>query len=202
MGKNQVGLRDVEHTTKPRRLRLLAPLRYLAIIAPEKKFYDVQLPLTVGLTVSILFYVLEPRPSILGTNDVDGVAQMMQGFLMMAVPFLIGALATVALASEGKHLDSRAIGSGIFLDGNYLSLRQFVCYLLGYLCFIGLSMFIALTLVVVSAPSFVAIGSHYPVVVWVVERLATTVFFVACSAFAITVFWALYFLTEVVSRDL
>jgi hypothetical protein len=199
MGKNQVGLTDVEHTRKPRRLRLLAPLRYLAIAAPEKRFYDIQLPAVVGLTVSFVFYVLDPRPKILG---VDGVAPMMQGFLMMAVPFLIGALATVALASEGKHLDNRAVGSGIFLDGNYLSLRQFVCYLLGYLCFIGLSLFIAITLTVVASPSLVAVTSDVPTVLWAVERLATTVFFVTCSAFAITVFWALYFLTEVVSRDL
>jgi hypothetical protein len=44
----------------------------------------------------------------------------------MAVPFMIGALASVAMGSPGLHLDKRPVGSDLLLDGEILTLRQFV----------------------------------------------------------------------------
>src|SRR5260370_24016625 len=48
MGTQQVKLLDVAHPRHVSRLRLLAPLRYLAIRHPEKTRYDVLVPLGVG----------------------------------------------------------------------------------------------------------------------------------------------------------
>jgi hypothetical protein len=56
----------------------------------------------------------------------------------MAVPFMIGALAAVSMGAPGDHLDRRPVGGELYLNGELLTLRQFVCYLLGYLSFLGL----------------------------------------------------------------
>ena len=42
------------------------------------------------------------------------------------------------MGSPGLHLDKRPVGSDLLLDGEILTLRQFVCYLLGYLSFVSL----------------------------------------------------------------
>lgn len=199
MAKKQVGLRDIEINETPRRLRLLAPLRYLAIQAPERQFYDFVLPAIVGTGATVLFCFLDPKPKFFGD---DGLVVLIQGFLMMAVPFLIGSLAAVALASDSENLDRRLTGVGVILDGAYLTLRQFMTYLLGYLSFFGLSLFIGMTIAIMVEPSISKLISGSETIVWWVQQLASYLFFVLCSAFAITIFWSLYFLTEVVARDI
>ena len=120
----------------------------------------------------------------------------------MAVPFMIGALAAVSMGSPGAHLDKRPVGADLLLDGEILTMRQFVCYLLGYLSF--------LSLVVL----FLSIGAallHDQVVSWLAAHphflmpvrtagVATLAFLL--SSLTITVLWSLYFLTDVVNRKI
>lgn len=198
MGTRQVGLRDVEETRAPRRLRLLAPLRYLIIEAPEKRFYDRTLPTIAAAVVWAGWNYLAPRPLFFGPA---GMLQVAQGFLMMAVPFLIGALAAVSMGSPGPHLDRRAVGAGLYLDGKSLTLRQFVSFLLGYLCFVGLVTFLLISAAIFVEPALTAaIGASTH---WGFEALRQVGAFAAFflfSSFTITVLWSLYFLTDIVNR--
>lgn len=198
MGTRQIGLRDIENTRRPRRLRLLAPLRYLAIQAPEKRFYDITLPAFVGVVGWLGYNLLDPKPPIFGQS---GVLVTAQSFLLMAVPFLIGALAAVSMGSPGTHLDRRAVGAGIVLEGETLTLRQFVSYLLGYLCFLGLAAFIAVSVAIYVQPS---ISRLLPLeaanLAFWIEQIGAGVMMLWFSAFSLTVFWALYFLTDIVNR--
>lgn len=197
MATRKIGLQDVEETGSPRRLRLLAPLRYLKIHAPEKGRYDFLIPVVVGLVVWVIYNMLDPKPSLFGPS---GLLTSAQNFLMMAVPFLIGALASVAMGSPGGHLDRRTIGAGVVLDGKSLSLRQFVCHLLGYLSFLGLVIFLIVSISAFVEPTAVRmlLGAEY----WahILGQVYTMLMFVLLSAFAITVFWALYFLTDTVNQ--
>lgn len=197
METRKITLGDVEETRRPNRARILAPLRYLTIRAPEKTKYDFIIPIAVGLLVWAGYNFLSPRPSLFGSS---GILASVQLLLVLAVPFLIGALASVAMGSPGERIDKRAAGVGIFLDGRALSLRQFVCYLLGYLSFLGLVSLIIVVLSSFTAPSIMAMLKGSDIIYYAVRQLFSLGIFIIFSAFTTTVFWALYFLTDVVNR--
>ncbi|WP_315806942.1 MULTISPECIES: hypothetical protein [unclassified Bradyrhizobium] len=190
-------MRDVTER-RVNRLRLLAPLRYLSIHHPEKTTYDVIAPVGATIVVSILYLWIHPRLAIFGDA---GVLRFTRDLLIMGVPFMIGALAAVAMgAPGGSQLDRRPAGADLVLDGRALTLRQFVCYLLGYLSFLGM---------VVLMLSIAAAILHDPVMVWVtnfpklagpIRTAGVVVLAFLLSCLTITIFWALYFLTDIVNR--
>jgi hypothetical protein len=196
MATHGVGLRDVSERPV-NRLRLLAPLRYLSIHHPEKTTYDLIAPIGVTVVGCLVYFWVTPHPAIFGEA---GILRYTRDLLIMAVPFMIGALAAVAMGSPGTHLDKRPVGADLLLDGETLTLRQFVCYLLGYLSFVSL---------VVLLLSIGAAVLRDPIVNWIISHpsfatpiktagVATLAFLL--SSLTITVLWSLYFLTDVVNR--
>lgn len=197
MGTRRVGLRDVSHGLPPARPRLTAPLRYLAIVGPEKAAYDFVVPAVVGICAWGVYMLVDPKPPIFGDN---GLLKFTRDLLVMGVPFMIGALAAVAMGAPGPHLDRRPVGTELHLDGRSLTLRQFVCYLLGYLSFLGL---------ITLFGAYAAELLHSQVLYWTRHLadwrpwlLGVGTFFLAylLSTLAVTVLWSLYFLTDVVNR--
>lgn len=197
MGTHQVGLRDVVSGKRPSRLRLLAPVRYLVIRGPEKTIYDIYVPVALAVVVWGAYWLVNPKPAIFGDA---GLLRFTRDLLIMAVPFMVGALAAVAMGSPGSHLEQRPRGEELHLDGRLLTLRQFVCYLLGYLSFLGL---------VTLGGAVVAQLFHDDVIVWTTNAPATLYYlkltgtlglFLLLSALTVTVFWSLYFLTDVVNH--
>jgi len=197
MAAHQAGLSDVNQGRRHSRFRLLVPLRYLSIHNREKARYDFVLPGILGLGMWAFYALLEPKFAFFGEA---GLLKYTRDMLVMAVPFMVGALATVSMANFGGHLDKRPLGGELFLDGRSLTLRQFVCYLLGYLCFISL---------VVLGMSVVAQLVQSNVIAWTAEHqvlrnairgVGALFFFLALASLIVTTFWALYFLTEIVNR--
>lgn len=193
-----VGLRDVTQR-RGSRLRLLAPLRYLSIHHPEKATYDIIMPLGVTAVACIIYFAVQPHPAIFSDG---GVLKFTRDLLIMAVPFMVGALAAVAMGSPGNHIDKRPAGADLLLDGEVLTLRQFVCYLLGYLSFVSL---------VVLLLSIVATVLHDPIMLWLanhpglIEPVRAGGVVVLCfmlSSLTVTVLWSLYFLTDIVNRKI
>jgi hypothetical protein len=194
MGIRGVELRDAREG-QAARLRLLAPLRYLIIYHPEKTFYDFKLPLIFTAALSIGYFAIYPRIAIFGDL---GLLKYVRDLLIMAVPFMIGALATVAMGTPGPQLDRRPVGADLVLDGQALTLRQFVCYLLGYLSFLGL-----LTLILAVSATLLqsSIAAHsIPAVRDLLCAIGVIGLMGLLSSLTVTVLWALYFLTEIVNQ--
>ncbi|WP_156042131.1 hypothetical protein [Bradyrhizobium sp. URHD0069] len=196
MATRGIGLRDVteRHVS---RLRLLAPLRYLAIHHPEKTTYDWIAPIGATFVACIVYFSISPHPAIFGEA---GVLKYARDLLIMAVPFMIGALAAVAMGSPGAHLDKRPVGADLLLDGEILTLRQFVCYLLGYLSFLSL---IVLLLAIVAALMHDSVLNWlelHPNFMMPVRIVGVVVLSFLLSSLTVTVLWSLYFLTDVVNR--
>jgi|SRR5450830_1929571 hypothetical protein len=195
MGTQQVKpLVDITHGAHGSRLRLLVPLRYLAIRHPEKTKYDIWIPTVIAAASWGLYCLIEPKPSLFGEA---GLLRFARDLLIMGVPFMIGALAAVSMGAPGPHLDRRPVGVDLRLDNDVLTLRQFLCYLLGYLSFLGL-----VTLVAVVAASLL----QDAVSLWTVNLPTMRLFVYATGTLAlamllsflsVTVFWSLYFLTDV-----
>lgn len=193
----RIGLQDVHHGQLPRRSPLFAPVRYLWIKAATKARYDVVLPAVLGVS---LWCVYNAAGSTLTVFGASGVLADLQGLLQMAVPFLIGALATVAMSSPSEALDRRLVGSPVTLDGVSLTTRQFVCYLLGYLSFLGFTIFLAILLVKNLNPLFALVLSEAFWVREITAQMFAAGFCLLLAAFCVTTFWALFFLTDVVNR--
>lgn len=197
MEVRKVILRDVRHGARASTLRLLAPLRYLSIRHREKDIYDLWVPLFVAAVCATVYVLFVPSIPLFGET---GLLRFVRDFLIMAIPFMFGALATVSVASQSAALDERPVGAELILDGQVLTLRQFVCYLLGYLCFV--SLFTLLSVVVAGLLRDVVVSwlaTHASLRV-PVRVAGATALFAMLSALGVTVLWALYFLTEVVNR--
>lgn len=190
-------LEDVRHGPPRFRLRLLAPLRYLAISHPEKVRYDIALPVATGLAAWVTYVFVAPKMPIFGDY---GLIKYARDLLIMAVPFMVGALAAVAMGMPGQHLDRRPPGADLILDGRALTMRQFVCYLLGYLCFLGLVILLASIAAPLLRDTVLQILGPRAVLRSIVHGIGTCLLLVSLSTLTVTIFWSLYFLTDLVNR--
>ena len=198
MGTRPAELRDVHQGGAPSRLRLLAPLRYLRIAHPEKATYDVVLPLALASSIWVAYSVFSPPVPIFGDA---GVLKYARDLLIMAVPFTIGALAAVSMGTPGKSLDRRPPGAELLLDGDLLTLRQFVCFLLGYLSFLGLTTLLGSVIAQLLHDAVKGALTQYPHVMYLCRSCGILSLCILCTSLTTTVFWALYFLTEVVNQE-
>ena len=130
----------------------------------------------------------------------NGILRFTRDLLIMGVPFMVGALAAVAMGAPGTHMDRRPIGTELYLDGQLLTLRQFVCYLLGYLSFLGLATLILVIGATVFQHAFDTWVQGEELIRKCVEIVGAGVFFIMVSSLTVTVLWSLYFLTEVVNQ--
>jgi hypothetical protein len=155
------------------------------------------LPLAVGVGLWIAYMLMSPKPALFGEA---GLLRFARDLLIMAVPFMVGALAAVSMGAPGEHLDRRPAGAEIVLDGEVLTLRQFLCYLLGYLCFLGL---ITLMFVVAGAllrDTVSAWTSGLETLRLVVRGIGSLALSLLLTFLSVTVLWSLYFLTDIANR--
>jgi len=169
----------------------------LAIYHPEKRRYDFIVPGAVAAVTFAIFVFLTPSPPVFGES---GLLRFARDFLIMAVPFMVGALAAVAMGAPGQHLDRRPMGAELMLDGEVLTLRQFTCYMLGYLCFVGMVTLIAVVAATLLKDTAVHWLKATPTLMRIVRLGGVASMSLLFSILAVTVFWALYFLTDVVNR--
>ncbi|MCK1598450.1 hypothetical protein [Bradyrhizobium sp. 164] len=197
MGTRQVKLIDVQEGGKQSSLRLLAPLRYLKIRHPEKRKYDIIIPAAAGVVAWVVYMVLDPRPALFGDT---GLLRFARDLLVMAVPFMVGALAAVSMGAPGPNLDRRPIGAELWLDNDPLTMRQFLCFLLGYLSFLGLVVLAGVVTAGLMKDAVVTWTASAPHIRMMVQAAGSLVLSLSLSFLSVTVLWSLYFLTDVANR--
>jgi len=198
MATQQVRASDVVEVDRATvRLRLLAPLRYLRIRHGEKTRYDVTLPVICGLVAWVIYAAISPKPPLFGEA---GLLRFARDLLIMAVPFMVGALAAVSMGAPGPHLDKRPVGADIVLDNEVLTLRQFLCYLLGYLCFLGMVILTAVVAAGLLRDTVIAWTAVFPTVRTLIWGAGSLALALLLSFLTVTVFWSLYFLTDIANR--
>jgi len=197
MGRPELKYLDVAEGSHPSRLRLLAPLRYLQIRHPEKRMYDVVIPSIVGVAAWAFYLAIQPRAELFGDA---GLLRFARDLLVMAVPFMVGALAAVSMGAPGPNIDRRPMGAELWLDNDALTMRQFLCFLLGYLSFLGLVTLFAVVGAGLMRDAVLHWTSNLPLLrtgMWSVGALALSLLL---SYLSVTVLWSLYFLTDVANR--
>ncbi len=172
-------------------------MRYLSIRHREKRRYDLLIPIIVGVCGWAIYMVISPKPLLWGEA---GLLRFARDLLIMAVPFMIGALAAVSMGAPGEHMDRRPLGAEIMLGSDVLTLRQFLCYLLGYLSFLGMVTLIAVVGAELFHHSALVRTEDSPDVRFFVHAAGTLTLSMMLSFLSVTVLWGLYFLTDVANQ--
>jgi len=189
MERPRIEYLDVEEGGSHSRLRLLAPLRYLKIRHPEKRKYDLFIPSAVGIAGWAVYQLIEPRPALFGDA---GLLRFARDLLIMAVPFMVGALAAVSMGAPGPNLDRRPMGAELWLDNDPLTMRQFFCFLLGYLSFLGLIVLIGVVAAGLLKDGVMVWTAAHPMVRTFVQATGSLVLSLLLSFLSVTVLWSLY----------
>jgi len=125
--------------------QLLTPLNYLRIQYSQRCLFNIIIPLLIT-TLLLSGLIVLPKPiNIFGNN---GLISVITGFIQILVGFYIAALAAVATFQK-EGLDSLLAGEGATLlvqrqgikKNIQLTRRKFVCYLFGYLAFLGIALY-------------------------------------------------------------
>jgi len=107
MGTRRVGLRDVSHGLPPARQGLQHHSATSRSPVPRRPSMISGSRRSSGFPRGALTWLVEPKPHIFGDN---GLLKFTRDLLIMAVPFMVGALAAVAMGAPGAHLDRRPVG--------------------------------------------------------------------------------------------
>jgi len=122
--------------------QLFTPINYLRINHPIKRWFDYIIPLFLTACIFLALFYLPKEPLLFGDN---GLIFIITDLIKILVGFYIASLAAVAtfqrpemdnpLSGNPATLSVKRRGKSKVLD---LSRRQFLCYLFGYLAFIGM----------------------------------------------------------------
>lgn len=126
-------------------MKLFSPLSYLRIKHEEKDWYDYKIPFAVSFLLTIAYYCLANKISLIETN---GLLLQVNGLLQVLIGFYIAALAAVSTFSS-PSIDEVMAGSPPTLVEKFrgqkitveLTRRRFVCYLFGYLALVSFVLF-------------------------------------------------------------
>jgi hypothetical protein len=127
--------------------RIFVPLRYLWIDHPEKRKFDVYLPLAIGAFFSLALLSDNFRHDALGSLDIVG---KISSFLGVLTGFFIAALAAVATFGKAEmddpmpgdpplRLEHRRNAETFFEN---LTRRRFLSLLFGYMSFMSLTLYV------------------------------------------------------------
>ncbi|HII3258226.1 TPA: hypothetical protein ACY3ID_005021, partial [Citrobacter amalonaticus] len=118
--------------------KILTPIDYIRIKHPEKRVFDIFIPLIVSVCITgFIFYLDRPIPII----SKDGLISVINGILQILSGFYIASMAAVATFQK-SGMDTVMDGSPPTLKGRDLTRRKFLTYLFGYLAFISIIMYL------------------------------------------------------------
>ncbi|MEE9339777.1 MAG: hypothetical protein V3U87_17030 [Methylococcaceae bacterium] len=128
--------------------QLLSPLNHLRIQHSQKYLFDYFIPLVIALIALIVLIGLMALPVSINIFGHNGLISVITGLIQILVGFYIAALAAVATFQK-EGLDSFLAGEGATLvvqrrgieKSIQLTRRKFVCYLFGYLAFVGIALY-------------------------------------------------------------
>lgn len=123
--------------------RLFVPLKYLTIHHPEKRTFDIWVPLGIAFVMMLPLFSAQFREDAVTTLDVFGRSS---DLLSVLTGFFVAALAAVATFG-GPEMDETMPGKppvtlnhGTHIEP--LSRRRFLSFLFGYLAFLSLFMYL------------------------------------------------------------
>lgn len=127
--------------------RIFVPLQYLSIDHPEKRKFDIQLPLLIAVFFCLPLLSADFRADALNSFDIVG---KLSNFLGVLTGFFIAALAAVATFGKQEMDDPMPGEPPVRLEHKVnaqryfenLSRRRFLSFLFGYMAFLALALYV------------------------------------------------------------
>jgi len=127
--------------------RILVPLKYLSIDHPEKRKFDLYLPMLLTILFALPLLSAQFRADIL--SGVLPALERISNLLGVLTGFFIASLAAVATFGKSE-MDGPMPGEPLKLEykvnresfSENLTRRRFLSFLFGYLAFLSLSLFV------------------------------------------------------------
>lgn len=135
--------------------QLLTGFRYLLIRGDGKLFLDVGLPL--GLTAASV--LIDVYFGHVPTMSERGLVQLVNELLQVLVGFYVASLAAVASFASAS-LEQKT--NNLYLQGNLIRRRTFLCYLFGYLSVLSLALYVLGVTVILAEGPLHKIAQSYP----------------------------------------
>ncbi|USP09803.1 hypothetical protein L1S45_22075 [Aeromonas dhakensis] len=174
--------------------KLLKPLRYIQISNNEKRWFDLWLPITFAVLVTVLLYLLPKPISFLGK---DSIVSLTNGILQILSGFYIASMAAVATFNRDGMDDPMAGGDCPRLDGQKLTRRGFLSYLFGYLAFTSILMYFAGGLCQLMLESLRELFRDYP---WI-KMVGSFLYLTALFNIIFTTVLGMHFLIDRIHRS-
>lgn len=185
----------MSHTFK----RIFVPLSYLWVRRQGKLFEECGLPLLMTLLTLAAVLLAGDKFSVYGT---PGLISSIASYLQLLSGFFITALAAIATFNR-EGMDDEMLGDPPTLERGEpekLSRRRFLCFLFGYLAFGSIILYIAGTIITLSAP---ALLGHLSQNVIVALRWSILAIYMFCTFnILITSLLGMYYLTDKLHRPL
>ncbi|MCP3187572.1 hypothetical protein [Klebsiella pneumoniae] len=118
--------------------KILTPVDYIRIEHPEKRVFDIYIPLIASLAIAAFIFSLDKPVPIIAK---DGLISVINGILQILSGFYIASMAAVATFQK-SGMDSIMDGTPPTLKGKDLTRRKFLTYLFGYLAFASIIMYL------------------------------------------------------------
>ncbi|HEE0139754.1 TPA: hypothetical protein R8G72_000830 [Citrobacter youngae] len=118
--------------------KILTPIDYIRIKHPEKRVFDIFIPVIISTLITTLIFCLDRPISIISK---DGLISVINGILQILSGFYIASMAAVATFQK-PGMDSVMDGTPPTLKGKDLTRRKFLTYLFGYLAFASIIMYL------------------------------------------------------------
>ncbi|AUA31728.1 hypothetical protein CWR53_03520 [Pseudomonas sp. SGAir0191] len=183
------------HTFK----RIFVPLSYLWVRRQGKLFEECGLPLLMTLLTLAAVLLAGDKFSVYGT---PGLIASITSYLQLLSGFFITALAAIATFNR-EGMDDEMLGDPPTLERGVperLSRRRFLCFLFGYLAFGSIALYIAGTIITLSAPALLGHLSQNAILA--LRWSVLTVYLFCTFNILITSLLGMYYLTDKLHRPL
>lgn len=174
-------------------IKLISPLKYLLITHRQKKYVDYILPILFSFLVCVIYFLLPEQVVIFRSN---GLIESLSTFIQVLAGFYIAALAAIA-TFPNKNIDNVTDGYPLKLNNEELTRRQFLCYMFGYLAFLGFSLVLLGKLVTSFEPSIALLLNNLEVELKFVLKITFLfLYLIVFNSLILTTLYGLYYLTE------
>ena len=174
-----------------------APLSYLKIKQPQKKWFDYVLPLILSVSISVAIIIFDLTFKDIELFSEKGIVNIINGLTQILPGFYLTSMAAVA-TFPNKYMDNIMYGIPPKINGNDLTRREFLISLFGYLCFVCIILYLygSLSIYFYDFFSFNIIYSK------LMKFLFCLIYFYILFNMLLTTSLGLYFLIFKINKDL
>ncbi|EJB8455014.1 hypothetical protein MW332_004868 [Vibrio parahaemolyticus] len=149
------------------------------------------------MTATLFVFLLNLSPVNVAFIGQNGLVQLVNGLLQILIGFFVASLAAVA-TFQRAGMDEVMRGKPPTLGDKFVTRRQYLCYMFGYLAFMSIAVYFSSGVLALTMDIWKKLfGYHFEQI----RQIGIFIYFVLVSNIIFTTLLALHFLTDRIVRD-